>query len=134
MPGPARELNGQVPTPYPKCGGCLGIVVPVQAINGRCLLAWVVVRGKTTISRKRRCLKSRLIDSSLIEAVNLRTRYAGVVPEVRSSQCQTLQCTLTRSLSNRSTNLLCLHARTTTSMGRATGAASFVANSTAFMI
>ena len=34
----------------PKCNGYLGIVVPAQAINGRCLkcgyrLAWVLVRG-----------------------------------------------------------------------------------------
>ena len=34
----------------PKCSGYLGIVIPVQAINGRCLkcgyrLAWVLVLG-----------------------------------------------------------------------------------------
>ena len=59
MPASPTELNG--PNTCPKCNGYLGIVVPerkakmpVQAINGRCVkcgyrLAWVLVRGKTTL-------------------------------------------------------------------------------------
>jgi hypothetical protein len=71
----------------PKCNGYLGIVVPerkakmpMQAINGRCLkcgyrLAWVLVRGKTTLLSQRRFSPSlsKLIDKSLIEEINLGT-------------------------------------------------------------
>ena len=61
-----------------RCGAYFGIASDV-GIGLRGL--WFEGRRRSLV--RDACLKSRLIDSSLIEAVNLRTRYAGVVPEVK---------------------------------------------------
>ena len=46
MPGPATELNDEVlQRSCPKCNGYLVIVVPVEAINGRCLNVVIGLRG-----------------------------------------------------------------------------------------
>ena len=63
----------------PKCSGYLGIVVPerkakmpVQAINGWCLkcgyrLAWVLVRGKTSVGTKRKPFQPSLTPKRVVQ-------------------------------------------------------------------